>query len=348
MDKKHINNKKGTLHYIVAITLLLLYSTQVSAIGVEGSRDWWIDKYLSVSFPLERIKINSSFGKRRDPFTGKGKEHKGIDLQASYEEVMSMFDGYVKDVGHNTTSGKYIILQHGNYTVSYCHLSNIDVRQNQKVYSGDIVGVSGSTGHSTGPHLHLTCRLNNKLIDPYDLLAYVRDTKLKAIEALKGFADKVITPGEFTERYAPLAIKLQQRYGIPSSVILAQMAYESRWGNSELAQKGNNFFGIKANRDWLPQGLPYSVHDDDRKNEKFCNFSSPEESLEYYIRLLMTNRYARCWRYKSTDYHHWLLAIKASGYATRSDYAKKCESIIRQHKFHRYDILAEKQNNNNI
>lgn len=327
--------------YIISATILVLCSHDAVAIGTKGSRDWWIDKYLSVSFPLDRIKINSLFGKRRDPFTGKGKVHKGIDLQANYEEVMSMFDGYVKDVGHNNTSGIYIILQHGNYTVSYCHLSKIYVRQNQKVYSGDIVGVSGSTGHSTGPHLHLTSRLNNKLIDPYDLLAYVRETKLKAIEALKRFADKVITPDEFTERYAPLAIKLQQRYGIPSSVILAQMAYESRWGNSELAQKGNNFFGIKANRNWLAQGLPYSVHDDDHPNEKFCNFSSAEESLEHYIKLLMTNRYARCWRYGSTDYHHWLLAIKASGYATRTDYATRCESIILQHKLHKYDILAE-------
>ena len=67
-------------------------------------------------------------------------------------------------------------------------------------------------------------------------------------------------------------MRQQRKYGIPSSVILAQMALESKWGNSNLAQVGYNFFGIKANQNWLNSGLPYSIHDDDRPNEKFCNF----------------------------------------------------------------------------
>ena len=329
------------------VMLFSIHSTNTSAAEKKGSRDWWIDRYLSVSFPLQRIKVNSAFGVRTDPFTGKSKTHGGIDLQADYEEVAAMFDGYIKDTGRNASAGIYITLQHGNYTISYCHLSDTYVRKGQKVYSGDIVGISGATGRSTGPHLHITSRLNGKLTDPYNLLAYIRDTKREAIEALRSYADKVITPEEFVQQYAPYAMRQQKKYGIPSSVILAQMAFESRWGNSNLAQKGNNFFGIKASKGWLAKGLPYSLHDDDRKNEKFCNFSSAEESIEYHTRLLMSDRYARCWRYEATDYHHWLLAIKAAGYATQADYAQKCESIIRQHKLYIYDSEAERQRKNN-
>ena len=299
--------------------LLCCHSPMGMAQGKKDMKDYWIDKYLSVSFPLESIRINSTFGSRVDPFTGKHKQHKGLDLRARYEEVLSMFDGYVKGVGYDSGSGKYITMQYGDYTVSYCHLSEIWVSDNQKVYAGDPIGISGTTGRSTGPHLHITCRLRGRLEDPYDLLLYIKETREKAIKALKIDEDKVLTPDDFIKHYAQAAMRQQRKYGIPASVILAQMAFESRWGNSSLAQIGYNFFGIKANSNWLRRGLPYSIHDDDRKNEKFCNFSSAEESIEYHSRLLMSDRYARCWRYKPTDYHNWLVAIKAGGYATRKD-----------------------------
>lgn len=305
-------------------------------------KDYWIEKYLSVSFPLQSIRINSLFGTRADPFTGRSKHHGGLDLAARYEETLAMFDGYVKAVGYDKSSGKYIVMQCGDYTISYCHLSEIWIEKNMKIYAGDPVGVSGTTGHSTGPHLHITSKLRGKLEDPYDLLLYVKETKMKAIKALQIDEGKVLSPEEFIHRYANAAMKQQKKYGIPASVILAQMAIESKWGNSSLATTGYNFFGIKANRIWLQKGLPYSVHNDDRPNEMFCCFSSPEESIEYHSRLLMSDRYAKCWQYKETDYHNWLLSIKEAGYATRKDYVKCCESVIVRHKLYLYDIEALK------
>lgn len=68
----------------------------------EGLLDRQIPKR---EFPLESIRINSTFGSRVDPFTGKHKQHKGLDLRARYEEVLSMFDGYVKGVGYDSGSG---------------------------------------------------------------------------------------------------------------------------------------------------------------------------------------------------------------------------------------------------
>ena len=312
------------------------------AISEDDIKDYWIDKYLSVSFPLKEIKVNSSFGKRVDPINGKTRKHSGIDLSAKYEEVLAMFDGYVKSTGYDRGSGKYIVMQFGDYTVSYCHLSEIWVKPNMKIYAGEAIGRSGATGRSTGPHLHLTSRLRGQLEDPYNLLMYIKTTKQKALHALNLDEDKIITPEEFFKEYADLAMNQQRKYGIPSSVTLSQMAYESGWGNSTLAKEGCNFFGIKASRQWISQGLPYSYHDDDHPNEKFCNFSCPGESIEYHSRLLMSDRYKRCWRYSSRDYHNWLLAIKAAGYATARDYVRKCESIILKHKLYLYDELAER------
>ena len=134
----------------------------------------------------------------------------------------------------------------------------------------------------------------------------------------------------------------QQRYGIPASVTLAQMAYESFWGKSTLATAGNNYFGIKCSSDWLAAGKPYSLHNDDHPNEKFCNYATVEESIDHHSRLLMSDRYKRCRRYSSTDYHNWLVGIKAAGYATAPDYVKKLESMIKRYKLYLFDHLALK------
>ena len=110
----------------------------------------------------------------------------------------------------------------------------------------------------------------------------------------------------------------------------------------KLAKEGNNFFGIKASKSWLEKGLPYSLHNDDKPSEKFCNFSSAEESMEYHSRLLMGERYQKCHKYDSTDHHNWLKGIKAAGYATNIHYVRCCERIISRYKLFLFDHLAEK------
>lgn len=328
--------------YICLFLMLCSLGIQSSSATMdEDLKDYWIDKYFSVSFPLKSIRINSLYGIRTDPFSGRSRRHSGIDLAARYEEVLSMFDGYVKHVGYDKTSGKYVTMQFGDYTVSYCHLSEIWVTKRTKIYAGNPIGLSGETGRSTGPHLHITSRLRGKLEDPYNLLVYIRDTKQKAIKALRLDEDKIMSPSEFFKEYAGIAMRQQRKYGIPSSVILSQMAFESGWGNSGLAKAGCNFFGIKASHEWLSHGLPYSVHDDDRPNEKFCNFRTPEESVEYHSRLLLSERYRHCRNYGRKDYHNWLVAIKKAGYATRKDYVEQCERIILKHKLYLYDEIAE-------
>lgn len=141
-------------------------------------------RYMSVSYPLSKIKINSPYGYRKDPFSGKRKFHNGLDLHARSSKVLAMVAGEVVKVGQDRVSGKYVTLKHGSFTVSYCHLSRTLAYQGQKVRAGDTVGITGSTGRSTGEHLHITCKLHGNSIDPMIILNYIEVTQQNCVAAL--------------------------------------------------------------------------------------------------------------------------------------------------------------------
>ena len=122
-------------------------------------RKQWIDSYLNVSYPLKEIHVTSPFGVRTDPFTKKRRKHNGLDLRADRCETYAMMHGIVVKTGQDRVSGKYVTVRHGNFSVSYCHLSEWRVKKGDCVRPGDVVGISGSTGRSTGPHLHLSVRM---------------------------------------------------------------------------------------------------------------------------------------------------------------------------------------------
>lgn len=130
--------------------------------------------FLHASLPLKRIHITSRFGMRHHPILHRYCMHNGVDLKAHYENVFSMFPGKVVSIGQNKRSGKYVIIQTDSYSISYCHLSSILVRDGQYVHAGEVIAVSGNTGLSTGPHLHLTTKKDGKVIDPAILLNYVK------------------------------------------------------------------------------------------------------------------------------------------------------------------------------
>ena len=132
----------------------------------DSKQKQWISSYPSITYPLKSIKVTSPYGYRRDPFTGKLSWHNGLDLRAKNEPAYAMMDGIVEKVGYDNRSGNYVTLRHGNYHVSYCHLSSIIVRKGESVFPGIIVGVTGNTGRSTGSHLHLTCKKEGKSINP--------------------------------------------------------------------------------------------------------------------------------------------------------------------------------------
>lgn len=123
--------------------------------------------------PLDTLIVTSPYGYRIDPFTRKRKMHSGMDFRASSDKVYAMMPGKVLKVGYDKVSGIYVTLQHGNITVSYCHLSEVLKQKNDVVTVGEVVGVTGNTGRSTGEHLHLTCKIKDKKVNPMIILDYI-------------------------------------------------------------------------------------------------------------------------------------------------------------------------------
>ena len=126
-----------------------------------------------ISLPLKNIRIGSGFGMRKHPIYHKRMMHNGIDLSARYENVYSMFPGTVVKVGQDGRSGKFVTVRTGDYTISYCHLSQQLVKEKDFVIAGKNIAVSGNTGASTGPHLHITTKKDGKAFDPAILLNFI-------------------------------------------------------------------------------------------------------------------------------------------------------------------------------
>lgn len=113
--------------------------------------------------------LRSSFGGRSDPFSGEGAFHKGIDVQAPVgTPVYATGDGVIESAGWSGKYGKRVVIDHGNgIETYYAHLSKFDVMPGQEVRRGEIIALSGSTGHATGPHVHYEVRLSGTPVNPY-------------------------------------------------------------------------------------------------------------------------------------------------------------------------------------
>ena len=117
------------------------------ALSADTCKHVWIERYLSVSYPLRRMKINSLYGYRKDPLPEKKVSQRNRPPCAG-RRGNGHDGGVVVKVGQDKSSGKYVTLRHGNYTVSYCHLSRILTRKGAAIGPRDVVGITGSTGRS--------------------------------------------------------------------------------------------------------------------------------------------------------------------------------------------------------
>ena len=117
-------------------------------------------------------RISSSYGWRIHPITGQRRFHDGLDIAANHgNPVYAYTDGRVVEAGWNGGYGNCILIDHGNgLKTRYAHLSRIDVRVGQKVKVGQRIGAVGSTGNSTGPHLHFEVIKNGKTQNPLNYL----------------------------------------------------------------------------------------------------------------------------------------------------------------------------------
>ena len=139
---------------------------------------------------------------------------------------------------------------------------------------------------------------------------------------------------QYINQYKDVAIEQMQKYKIPASITLAQGLLESGAGNSTLAVKANNHFGIKCHH-WTG---PTIYKDDDARGECFRVYKNDFESYEDHSVFLVTGqRYRSLFSLKPTDYQGWARGLKAAGYATNPVYADKLIEIIQLYKLYQYD-----------
>ena len=124
-----------------------------------------------VGFPLGRIHVVSNFGKRLDPFTGRWANHQGFDYRASYgTPVFAVANGTVESSAYSGGWGNQVQIKHpSGLTSLYAHLSSMSVHRGQTVKKGQVIGRVGSTGRSTGAHLHFSLLKGRAYINPANL-----------------------------------------------------------------------------------------------------------------------------------------------------------------------------------
>ena len=148
-------------------------------------------------------------------------------------------------------------------------------------------------------------------------------------------AQKRMSTPEYIEKYKDIAIKKQKEYKIPASITLAQGILESGSGNSKLARKANNHFGIKCHKGW--KGKKYYM-DDDAKHECFRKYKKAEDSYRDHSEFLtQRGRYSFLFDYKTTDYKKWAHGLKKAGYATNPKYPQLLIKIIEKYSLDKYD-----------
>lgn len=149
-----------------------------------------------------------------------------------------------------------------------------------------------------------------------------------------------LTRTEYIEKYAETAVREMKATGIPASITLAQGCLESGNGNSTLATKANNHFGIKCHKNWKGKTIR---HDDDEKNECFRSYRNADESFRDHSDFLRySDRYAALFNLELTDYKGWAYGLQKAGYATAKTYAESLIRIIEENELYRYDKLDRK------
>ena len=260
-----------------------------------------IQKRVTVCLPLDYLKVNSCYGFRSDPVYHCKKFHDGIDLNCRYEHVYSMLPGTMKEVHYgNKGYGNYVILQHGNIECLYGHLSLIAVHENDIVQAGDIVAISGNTGKSTGPHLHIRLRKEGTSIDPQPFITYLNNyiSDLQERIATLKFGEEP----DMELNLDNLAKALEKYHVKYPRIVIAQALLETGYFTSRVCWECKNLFGLRR-----------------PSNGSYYKFDHWEESVKAYRDYVQ-------YKYKGGDYFRFLDLI---GYAEDKTYTMKVRQIAK-------------------
>ena len=118
--------------------------------------------------PVEGTRMTSDYGMRSDPFRGNARRHSGVDLAGPLgTPIHATADGIVSKAAWFGGYGRFVEIEHGGaFQTRYGHMSRLNVTENQHVKKGEIIGYMGSSGRSTGSHLHYEVRINGEAVNP--------------------------------------------------------------------------------------------------------------------------------------------------------------------------------------
>ena len=145
--------------------------------------------------PISDYRLTSQFGYRTDPFKGRRGNHKGIDMAApTGTPIYATADGLIERAGWVNGYGNFIEIEHGNQVETrYGHLSRLNVEPYQHVKKGELIGYVGSTGRSTGSHLHYEVRIAGEPVDP---MSFMNQTNSTLLASDDGAMDAVGGPND--------------------------------------------------------------------------------------------------------------------------------------------------------
>lgn len=151
----------------------MLENTSAAGGPIDQSLDLQLPLNSSFALPVNGT-VSSVYGYRTDPFTGEIAAHNGLDIAAKAgSDIFAALDGTVELASHtNGDYGNYIIINHGAFKTLYGHCQSLKVKKGDKVLAGQVIATCGSTGRSTGPHLHFEIRIGDRRIDPTPFLKY--------------------------------------------------------------------------------------------------------------------------------------------------------------------------------
>lgn len=258
-----------------------------------------IKERMDVCLPLDFISVTSGYGIRQDPFKKCSAFHDGIDLECNMSHVYSMLPARVKKVVYSKKGyGNHIILDYGHIQCLYGHLAAIMVREGDEVCAGTIVGISGNTGKTTGPHLHIKITANGKSLDPTPFIAYLNKyiTRLRDKIAYVRFGTRPPKELNINNLYQAL-----DKYGVVfPKIVVAQALLETGYFTSNICLSYNNLFGLRRPSDG-----------------SYYRFDNWEESVKAYKDYVQ-------YKYRGGDYFRFLDHI---GYAEDPNYLNKVKSI---------------------
>lgn len=260
-----------------------------------------ISQRMNVCLPLDFLKLTSAYGYRKDPVSNCTVFHNGIDLQCNNAHVYAMLPGIIKKAHYgNKGYGNYIVLEHGIFECLYGHLSTITVHEGDAVTAGTIVAISGNTGKSTGPHLHIRLRKEGRSVDPGLFVDYLNGyiTQLQEKMMYLRFGTKPDRKLNIENLLAVL-----QQYGVKfPQIVAAQALLETGYFTSRVCLENNNLFGLRC-----------------PSNGSYYTFNSWEESIKAYKDYVQ-------YKYKGGNYYNFPDGIE---YAEDGEYINKVKQIAK-------------------